>query len=427
MTQRAIEECNLSDFDIKAKLECVSFLNESSQYEWSFILKRINDNTDDNINVFISERANLTNPNVPNHKKQTSGILFITSNELIKTNEKFYMLDLYFFKDELDNLVSFKYVGPEPVKIAENKEHDIKSYLKSSLDIIGEINTKFTFEKFDLLESSIKSSLSLIDGNSYRDVEKHASHNSTNVIKFYVYIFKYLNSVRDINYKCNIDTNVLISYYDFKVLKGRISEIIKSSKDKIINLSFTSTNNILFGDIRTSETSMTSEIECKSNDSIECVINDDEIKIISEISNRIILVVDDSFLSIKLLTRQICNILLGKSMPPLSPLIKDWDKHGIMIVPVDDYTFVLAANGIYGRDIALMKRCEYIFSDIEMPKMNGVQFIKELILNGINSKVIINTSLSYDSFAELEEIEGFQGRYIQKGSTLEEISNVIHS
>lgn len=102
-----------------------------------------------------------------------------------------------------------------------------------------------------------------------------------------------------------------------------------------------------------------------------------DMKLFSEINNRLskkILIVDDSYVSLKVIRRLL-----------ISYLGKDWKNcrdfsnfDTFSLEESDEYTFVYAKNGKIASLLTEMFNFSLIITDIDMPIMNGIEFVQKL-------------------------------------------------
>ncbi|PIF04138.1 MAG: hypothetical protein CSA86_03320 [Arcobacter sp.] len=86
----------------------------------------------------------------------------------------------------------------------------------------------------------------------------------------------------------------------------------------------------------------------------------------------------------------------------------------------------VASNGQEGLDLLMNKEnhFDFIISDIEMPKMSGLDMIKELRKTGSNIPCILTTAHGeFDYFMRANDLGVF--RYIQKPLDIQEILEAI--
>jgi CheY-like chemotaxis protein len=158
-----------------------------------------------------------------------------------------------------------------------------------------------------------------------------------------------------------------------------------------------------------------------TNENNEFSLNTNQIKLILNINKNIkILLVDDVILHLKILCLKIIkNIDANYKYDNFPVLTNDeWQSIGIIFIEYENYQFILAANGMYGKEIAFMIDCDIIISDIQMPLLNGIDMIYELINNNIKTNIIVNSGFIKNENEEIYKLlENKQiSMFIEKGS-----------
>ena len=173
----------------------------------------------------------------------------------------------------------------------------------------------------------------------------------------------------------------------------------------------------------------------------EFTFNTSQVKLISEISDKIgtdntsstktdkkiVLLVDDVLLNLKLLylklAKHIDNTFNYVNFPILTR--EEWQANGIFFIEVCDYIFIFAANGMCGKEIAMMIHCDIIITDIQMPLLNGIDMIKSLVEgNHKPSKInktkilIISGMVENDDDNIVDIITKYKITFIEKGSII---------
>jgi response regulator of citrate/malate metabolism len=78
---------------------------------------------------------------------------------------------------------------------------------------------------------------------------------------------------------------------------------------------------------------------------------------------------------------------------------------------------ILAANGMYGKEISQMIKTDIIIADIQMPQLNGIDMIKYMIANGVKSKIFINSAaVDNDNEDIIELVKNTQITFVEKGN-----------
>lgn len=180
----------------------------------------------------------------------------------------------------------------------------------------------------------------------------------------------------------------------------------------------------------------TNGIDVGYNLSIKCdydhdtfTLNTKHVKLLSSIHNeictehtRIVLLVDDVLLNLKIICLKIIKLFDSNYKYNNFPVLTnvEWQEHGIIVIGIPNYKFVLGSNGCYGLEIAQMIPCDLIVTDIQMPMLSGYDMIKSLISHGITSKIIVNSAIVDENdgeFAEFAElIKKNQISWVEKGS-----------
>lgn len=123
-------------------------------------------------------------------------------------------------------------------------------------------------------------------------------------------------------------------------------------------------------------------------------------------SNSTILLVDDVFLNIKIIFNKLVKYLIPTHKPIHFPIItsQEWQEYGMFTIQLDNYNFIFGSNGLYGLDIGQMVECDLMIVDIQMPLLNGIDMIGQLISLGCKSKIIINSAFDKKELGDSEEI-----------------------
>lgn len=143
-----------------------------------------------------------------------------------------------------------------------------------------------------------------------------------------------------------------------------------------------------------------------------------------------ILLIDDCLLNLKILSLKIIKFIDKEYKHSNFPILtsEQWQNTGIIIIEIDKYIFILLSNGMYGKDISMMLEPNIIITDIQMPLLNGIQMIKELLEYGIKSKILINSAFSDKEDQEiLELIEKHNIEFIEKGSNYNFVEKIFDS
>ena len=73
-------------------------------------------------------------------------------------------------------------------------------------------------------------------------------------------------------------------------------------------------------------------------------------------------------------------------------------------VELGDYYFLFCCNGQIGYDVAIIKECYFIITDVEMPVMDGIEMINKLLEYGITSKIFISSAHKADSIKKIKDL-----------------------
>jgi CheY-like chemotaxis protein len=162
------------------------------------------------------------------------------------------------------------------------------------------------------------------------------------------------------------------------------------------------------------------------------ILTKTQINLINEILNtqnkKKVLLIDDSLLNLKILSlkiiRETDKNYKHSNFPTLTP--DEWQNIGIIQIENDEFVFLLLSNGMYGREISMIIEPELIITDIQMPALNGIEMIKDLLKYNIKTKIIINSAyLDKDN----EEINGLIQKnnimFIEKGSNYDFIKKIF--
>ena len=164
----------------------------------------------------------------------------------------------------------------------------------------------------------------------------------------------------------------------------------------------------------------------------EFVLKSHQVKLLSGLKNNCkkkILLIDDSIMNLKLLSVNIIkffdNNYKHKSFPVLTQ--EEWQNLGILVTETFDTNYILCANGMYGKEVALMIRPPIIISDIQMPLLNGIDMVKQLLENNFKSKIFMNSAYvkkTDDSDEIFDFIRENNIYFIEKGSNNDWMKNL---
>jgi len=90
----------------------------------------------------------------------------------------------------------------------------------------------------------------------------------------------------------------------------------------------------------------------------------------------------------------------------------------------EGYSVASAANGYEALEFLQKQRVQLVISDIKMPEMNGLTFLRELHRNYPSTHVIMITAYGgVESYLEAMNLGAFE--YIHKPVKLEELKSVL--
>ena len=217
-------------------------------------------------------------------------------------------------------------------------------------------------------------------------------------------------SISNVKTSTNIEDGFILAYYEWKNLGGFVNII---SNEFIISNEY--------------------EIKIKGIYQIDnFTLNKTQLKLINDIlqetNKKIILLIDDSLLNLKLLSLKMIRFLdknyKHSNFPILTP--EQWQSEGIIQININDYIILLLANGMYGKDISIIINPNIIITDIQMPQLNGIQMLKFLLANGIQSKLYINSAFSNKDDEEINElIYKYNITFIEKGGDMSFIEKLF--
>lgn len=145
-------------------------------------------------------------------------------------------------------------------------------------------------------------------------------------------------------------------------------------------------------------------IKKDNNSYIESSLNNEQLSIISSINKKIILIIDDSLTAIKMIFQKIINLFIKPSRRFSIIVNEEWSNVKFTGVELDDYHFLFCSNGQLGYDVAIIKECYFIITDVEMPVMDGIEMINKLLEYGISSKIFISSSHKRESINKIKDI-----------------------
>jgi CheY-like chemotaxis protein len=161
--------------------------------------------------------------------------------------------------------------------------------------------------------------------------------------------------------------------------------------------------------------------------SVSSVVSDDyftlttkQIKCLGTIKDQTkkIMLVDDVLFNLKLICLKIIRLTDKSYKYDNFPILTndEWQAHGIIIIETLHCCYVLLANGMYGKEIFTMTNPDVIITDIQMPMLNGIDMIKNILDEGSKSKIIINSAVVEKDDESINELlSNPQITFIEKG------------
>ena len=393
-------------------------------------------------------------------------------------NKKTYVVKLgMVFKLQKDNIFLFdiEFTDVTSVNTIINKNdlviHDLRSIIKSAQNTVFELEKSVNdsgFENMKLLKDLLKESLDMCHNirKSFlpEDIIKNEDHS---IVKSYIEIPKFISTLKNIfnsiNFEFMINSNGLLTDKQSECLYNCLLYIVKNYIDAgatLIHIEVSQPYNIkiIISDNRKEINLNKLDIEKSSQffllynewktygGTIELKSNIKKFDFILEIppkksnefvlqlhhinqlfsikNNKIILFVDDVLLNIKILWIKILKYLYPLHKYNNFPILSNdqWQNYGMFVIEFNEYTFIFASNGLYGKDIALSINCYIIITDIQMPLLNGIDMIKILLEKSYKSKILINSALpkkeleSLNDIMELIKIPNIS--FLEKGSNI---------
>lgn len=227
----------------------------------------------------------------------------------------------------------------------------------------------------------------------------------------------------DLSDNKNVVYNIL-EFQQSKVLDFYSNELIKlRNKWKLMGCGF---DNITITDNDTNRSLIRLTILKDENiDNNITSLSINQLKLISSINKKVILIVDDSFLSIKIMVQKILYLLIGVEKSISFSMSGEWSKIQFNSLELDDYYFIFCHNGRIGYDVATIKDCHLIISDIEMPIMDGIEMVNKLFENGLSSKIVISSSHTEETIKKIKDISPENFDILPKGCSNDEYINVL--
>ncbi len=108
-------------------------------------------------------------------------------------------------------------------------------------------------------------------------------------------------------------------------------------------------------------------------------------------------------------------------------MIKEWLKHTISSLPFEIDLLETASNGLEALERIKETRFDLIFIDITMPRMNGIELLKKLNDQAVDSMLIVLSSHDEFQFAR-EAIKYHISEYVLKNEcSKEKLTEILHS
>ena len=350
-------------------------------------------------------------------------------------------------------------------------KHELNSLIKSNINLINELEKKYDINNVILIKDLLNEEYKILN-DERKLICKNINLNdytSSNQIKLYVFMPKLIRELKSFYNKLLIKINIsTIKLVDVKIF-NEFEEIIKQiinilimmncifnceicfdiiennnlieinttitniSKITIleiveaINFKFLNNNNQLNFTYLVDNLSIKIFLKiCPINNNIdENVFSLNQINQLYIINKPIIVIIDDIFVNLKLL---LASIIKHKQIDlKLFPKLTsgEWQNVGMFLIDTDEYKYILAANGIVGEEICIITNPHTIITDIQMPLLNGIDMIKILLNNNINSKIFITSAYEDSSDEEfIQFIKNNNLTFIEKGKKYDWIKEI---
>ncbi len=150
-------------------------------------------------------------------------------------------------------------------------------------------------------------------------------------------------------------------------------------------------------------------------------LNKNQIKLISSINEnkKTILLVDDILFNLKLICLKLIKKYNKKYEYSNFPILtkEGWQEYGIFTLITDECQYILASNGMYGKEICQIIKVDVIITDIQMPELNGIDMIKYIGLTNLKSKIFINSAVvDNNNYDIIELLKNPQITFVEKGN-----------
>lgn len=329
------------------------------------------------------------------------------------------------------------------------RTHELKKLLMNSLLLINELESN---NITNILNLSLTECLSIIDNDETIVLKSKKSFEITR-FKLYNELYKFKNRIKflysSINIKLDIHTLLFMKEYEYLIFIQIIEEIISMTVGRNITLEFNDDLNILHCKITIQIIYDFSELINKANRTdIQIIVTESYIELIKKCetseelflhkslldinqineidlidkNKKIILICDDSYMNIKLIIHRI-NKMLQLNIEVNNN--SNWIKSKPIIIYVNDYVFILCCNGEYAYDIATIKKCHLIITDIQMPELDGLSMLERLYEDNNISNTVIMSALDEDSVKKTKDIMKNNVAFFQKGESEELLFNIL--
>ena len=147
-------------------------------------------------------------------------------------------------------------------------------------------------------------------------------------------------------------------------------------------------------------------------------------------SYKTIMIVDDSFTNIKILSHSVYKLCQKTKTKGIFDNYNGnlWMSSDYFIIDIiDDVAFIFLSNGQIAKTFIEMIHVNILITDIEMPKMNGIELIKFTIENNYNMKIAIQSALDKHLIFELYPEISEEIKIIHKRSHHSVINDILTS
>lgn len=417
-----------------------------------------------NHNVFSSNLIiNLIEHNVSKNEIYFD-VIFNDINPLTKKNEPIVLTH------ELDSLVS------SSLSIIHNLKQDYNDINIDMLnDLMNEIKNILDKTKKTVLDDVIISFTK--DNNIENNYENTMINNFVITLIELIKITKKISNDITINYSIekiesfvdeNLKKNIINDFTKFinilfefinNVYQPEIEiNIYETNKNSIINIKISNINNINKFIENINKKTQVDEVhevdefnkykllveymedvlyikivlEKKEKPNNKIILNNKQIEKILNIDHnkKIYILIDDSILNLKLLSANLLrfkniDLTLGfKKFPKLTS--SEWQDIGILLLEVEEFIIVLLSNGEYGKQVSLLLNPQVIITDVQMPQLNGIDMIKDLIYHNVKSKMfVISAYLNNTDIEAIKFLEENNIKYFEKNGTYDWMTEIF--